>query len=398
MDEGMQVTESHDLIVAGLGAVGSAIALHAARAGASVLGFDRYAPPHAYGSTHGDTRIFRVAIGEGGEYVPLARRSQQIWRQIERETGAELLVQCGGLIAGVHSTKSQHGVDDFLNQTVRTARRYGIEHEELTAADIKQRYPQFGLTDEDGYFEPTAGFVRPEAAVAAQLELARRHGAGTRFGERLVSFTSDAAGVTVVTTRGRYRAGKLVMSVGPWIGDFVPRSVFQTYRQVLYWFGVDPDWYAAYRDAPVFIWEFGHGPADFVYGLPALDGAGGGVKLASESYDIPMSPDGVRPGVTKQEKDAFYGDYVKGRFAGLTDVCLRAVSCLYTVTPDYRFVIDTHPDSAHVIVASPCSGHGFKHSAAVGEAVAQLALSGRSDIDLDSFRLERFGRDQGGHH
>jgi sarcosine oxidase len=383
---------SYDLIVAGLGAVGSAVALHAARSGASVLGFDRYEPPHTHGSTHGDTRIFRMAIGEGGEYVPLARRSQELWRQVERETGVELVVQCGGLIAGVHSAKSQHGVDDFLNQTVGTAREFGIEHEELTAADIKRRYPQFAVTTEDGYLEPTAGFARPEATVTAQLELARRHGAVTRFGERLVSFSHDKTGVTVVTTGGTYRADKLVMAVGAWIGEFVPRPVFEVYRQVLYWFDVEPDWYAAYRDSPVYIWEFGHGPADFLYGLPALDGVGGGVKLASESYVAPMSPEDARPAVTKREQEAFYDTYVKGHFNGLTSTCLRAVSCLYTVTPDYGFVIDAHPESDHVIVASPCSGHGFKHSAAVGEAVAQLAASGRADIDLDGFRLDRFAQ------
>jgi sarcosine oxidase len=284
------MTESYDIVVAGLGAVGSAVAFHASRSGASVLGLDRHKTPHPHGSTHGDTRITRLAIGEGAEYVPLAVRSHEIWREIERETGRELLVQTGGLVAGVHSSVSQHGVADFLNETVSMARQFGIEHEELATADIRRRFPQFALAaGEDGYFEPAAGFVRPEAGVAAQLDLARRHGATVRTGERLLSFSDKGGGVTVVTTRGEYRASHLVLAVGPWIKEFFPGSVFQTYRQVLYWFDVDPGWYPTYRDAPVFIWEFGHGPTDFVYGFPAL-------QHADEPGIRPPSSDGERGG------------------------------------------------------------------------------------------------------
>lgn len=387
---------NYDVIVIGLGAMGSAATYQLARSGARVLGIDRYKPPHAYGSTHGDTRITRLAIGEGAEYVPLVMRSHELWREIEREVGYELLNQCGGLIMSTHSDQQKHGTADFLYQTIEIAEQYRINHEKLTAAQMKSRFPELNLAGaEDGYYEPEAGFLRPEKCLQANLELTEKYGGNVHFGERAVSFEANNDFVQVWTDRATYTAEKLVISVGPWINDLIDNytDIFKIYRQVLYWFDLkDQASYATYSKLPVFIWEFGGGHDNFIYGFPAIDGATGGLKVASEDYTVENAPDQAKREVTADEIDNMYERYIKDRLPGLSRNCIRAASCLYTVTPDHRFVIDRHPHHDNIIIASPCSGHGFKHSAAIGEVLAQLTMTGKSDIDISAFALSRFSR------
>lgn len=383
----------YDVIVVGLGAMGSAAIYQLAKSGAKVLGIDRYEPPHIYGSTHGDTRITRLAIGEGAEYVPLVTRSHQLWREIEQESGFKLLDQCGGLIMGVHSNQGQHGINDFLKQTIASAKQYGIKHDELSTEQIRTRFPQFSLVgSEDGYFEQEAGFLRPENCVQAQLELAKKYGASINTGESVLSFEDDGSSVVVKTDKSTHTAAKLVVSAGPWVNELVSgyESAFKIYRQVLYWFDLkDKSEYEAYNKLPIFIWEFGGSADDFVYGFPAVDGSDGGLKVATEEYAADILPDETKREVSQDEIDRMYEKYVKDRLPGLTNKCVKTASCLYTVTPDHKFVIDYHPEHKNVIVASPCSGHGFKHSAAIGEALSQLAVSGKSDIDVSGFSFKR---------
>jgi len=385
--------DSYDVIVIGLGAMGSAATYQLAKSGAKVLGIDQYAPPHALGSTHGDTRITRLAIGEGLEYVPLVKRSHELWREIEKEVGYELLVQCGGLIMCIGNGYGQHNSGDFLQNTYDAADKYGIEHEKLSTEQIEARFPQFNLSgSERGYYEPGAGYLRPEKCVAAQLELAEKYGATINLNEKVLKYGASDSSVTVKTAKGTYHAAKLIVAAGPWVKDFVPEyeHIFKIHRQVLYWFDiVDKNNYELYRDMPVFIWEFGSGRYDNFYGFPAVDGATGGVKLATETYDTDTSPDSVSREVTATEIQEMYDKYVKRQLPGLSSSRIKAVACMYTDTPDAKFVIDTHPDHQNVIVASPCSGHGFKHSAAIGEVVSQLAINGKSDIDISKFSFSR---------
>jgi sarcosine oxidase len=376
----------------GLGAMGSAALYQLAKAGVKVLGLDRFTPPHDRGSTHGDTRITRLAVGEGAEYVPLVRRSHEIWREIEGLLGADLLQQCGGLVIAGRDAQGLHGSSEFLGQTVASARTYGIRHELLSAGQVGGRYPQLNIgPEETGYFEPEAGLLRPERCVAAQLELARRAGATLRLGERVRSYSDSGAAVTVRTDRGTVTAEKVVIAAGPWVGGLVPEldPTFRVYRQVMYWFDLDDAArYEAYRTMPVFIWDFGERRrGEFIYGFPMVDGPHGGAKVATEDYTSTTSPDAVHPPVGQQQAELMYDRYVKDRLPGLSSRCVKATSCLYTVAPLHRFVIDVHPSAANVFVASPCSGHGFKHSAAIGEVLAQLVTRGRSDIDVSMFSL-----------
>jgi sarcosine oxidase len=383
-----------ETIVLGLGAMGSATAYQLARRGNSVLGIDQFSPPHALGSSHGDTRITRLAIGEGEQYTPLALRSHQLWRELESETGTKLLTVCGGLIISSSAKTSRTHVENFFDNTLAAAKKYAIAHEVLDATEIRRRFPRFNVADdEQGYLERDAGFLRPEACVGAHLMAAERRGAEIRREERVSRFEASANAVTVTTDRETYVAETLIVTAGPWLPELVDRRLarhFTVYRQTLFWFDIDGP-IAPYLPEhwPIFIWEL-QGKKQGIYGFPAIDGPRGGMKIATEQYESTTTAETIDRTVTDREKMAMYEDYVAPYVAGVSGRCLRAMSCLYTVTPDFGFVIDTHPDSKRVIVVSPCSGHGFKHSPAIGEALADLAIEGATAVDLGVFYLQRF--------
>ncbi|MGA8247295.1 MAG: N-methyl-L-tryptophan oxidase [Nocardioides sp.] len=379
----------YDVVVVGLGAMGSAATYQLAKAGVSVLGLDRHQPPHTFGSSHGDTRITRVAVGEGLAYVPLVRRSHEIWRDLERQTGVRLLTQCGGLVMAPDRVFAMHGSESFLERTVAAARAYDVEHELLGTADLAARFPQLSLAgDERGYLEPGAGFVRPERAVGAQLRLARELGATIAAGEQVVGYDDHESHVTVRTTHRTVEASTLVVTAGPWVSELVPElaSAVRIHRQVMFWFDLrDPSSYPALRDSPVYIWWPGGDLRDAIYGFPMVDGLAGGAKVAREQYVDVTTPDETDRTVSDDEIEEMYERCVRPRLPGLSGRCVRAEVCLYTVTDGSRFVIDRLPARPNVVVASPCSGHGFKHSAAIGECLAALATCGDSAIDLSAF-------------
>ena len=379
-----------DVIVIGLGAMGSAACYQLAKRGASVIGIDRYSPPHSLGSTHGETRITRLAIGEGVRFVPFALRSHEIWRELEGETGADLLTVTGGLIISSAADHPLHGNVTFLQTTIDAAKQFGIEHRVLTADEIESEFPQFGLAgDELGYFENEAGFLRPEACVATQLDLAESLGADIHRNERVLRIEDTHGSVKVVTDRGQYESAKAIVTAGPWVKELapnVPASMFAVSRQVLHWFDVS-EAYDQYRpeNFPIFIWNFGRWRDDYFYGFPAVAGPAGGLKVATEDYQATCLPDDVDRDVSRDESSNIFGQYLSGRLKGVGDACIKSSTCLYTVTPDSNFVIDWIAEN--VLLASPCSGHGFKHSAAIGETLAELTLTGSSSIDTRPFRL-----------
>jgi sarcosine oxidase len=386
------VPQSFDVIVVGLGAVGAATTYQFAKSGARVLGLDRYAPPHDLGSTHGETRITRLACGEGVEYTPFARRSHEIWRALERETDESLLVQNGLLvISGAGKRAAAHGNPDFLQTSIGAANMHGVAHEQLNDVDIRQRFPAFAIAHGDaGYFEPEAGVLFPERCVSVQLRLAQQLGAALHLHETALDFAADRDGVRVMTDEGEYRAGRLVLAAGPWLPQLAPQlsSLFKIRRQVLVWFRVADDAVIAdYRPDrfPVFYWQVPREQA--IYGFPSLDGTT--IKLATEQYKTATTPETVARDATAEEISEFYRDYVAPFFPGITGECARSAVCLYTCTDDARFVVDDLPGYDNVVVASPCSGHGFKHSAALGEAIAGRALGRSGMLSLDAFRLPR---------
>ncbi len=385
------MAETADVAVIGLGAVGSATVYRLAQAGAKVVGIDRYHPPHTMGSSHGESRITRLAVGEGADYAPLVRRSHAIWRELESETGEQLMLQTGGLIMGPSSgAANHHGKDDFVRRTIRVAHESGVAVETLDAAEIAARFPQFILQgDEIGCYEPTAGLVFPERCVAVQLRLAAQHGATLLLGERVLEMRAIQGGMEVVTDRRTIHAGRIVLSAGPWlsalVGSLAP--VLRVYRQTLHWFAAVATDFAPGK-FPVFIWMHGEQEEDYFYGFPTQPGSGA-VKVASERYADPVDPDTVSREVDATESAQIYTRHVAGRLRAVEPTLLRSAACLYTVTPDAGFILDQLAEHPEIIAASACSGHGFKHSAAVGERLAAQAMGSIARLPT-SVALNRF--------
>jgi sarcosine oxidase len=389
------MTVTTDVVVIGLGAMGAAALYQLARRGVRAVGIDRFAPPHNLGSSHGETRITRQAVGEGAVYAPLVLRSHAIWRELEAATGARLLVACGGVMIGpMHRPSSHHGKPDFLRTTTAVAHQFAIPHEVLTRDELVRRFPQFTAVaaDDVGYYEPGAGFLHPEACIAAQLAEAGRLGARMLLNTRVTGIRHRNDTVLVETTTGPVEAARVIVSAGAWsaalLGPPFDRLLRVT-RQVLHWF--EPDDPAAFHPArcPVFIRMFGAGDSDYFYGFPIPLG-GVGVKVATEQYDDITDPETADRSVDLGEAARMHACHIAGRLAGVTPRALHSEACFYTNTPDSGFLIDAHPAMPRVLVVSACSGHGFKHSAAIGEAAAEHATTGRTTIDLAGFRLDRF--------
>ncbi len=389
-----------DIVVVGLGAVGSATLYQAAKLGAKAIGIDRFEPPHDQGSSHGETRITRQAIGEGREFVPLVLRSNQIWEELEAATCRALLTRNGGLILASPSVGgNHHGSSSFLIDTINAAKEFGIQHQQLSTAEIRERFPQFRLADEVGYFEPGAGFLRPEACVETQIAEAKKLGATVFTNETVLEVKSSKDAVEVTTDKATYSAAKVILTAGPWIAKFLPPEYsghFRVYRQTLCWFALQQnfDRYSQER-FPIFIWITGNRVQDMLYGFPAIDGPEGGLKVATERYESTVDPDAVSRDVSDESVARMFSDYVAPRLPDVSGQCLRRTTCLYTVTPDAKFVVDYADADRNTLFASACSGHGFKHSAAVGEALAQRALGRTTLVDVSPFAMNRTGLSRG---
>lgn len=388
------MSEKADFLVVGLGAMGSATLYQLARRGAKVIGLDRFSPPHTLGSSHGETRITRQAVGEGRDYVPFVMNSQRVWRELEAETGEHLFNACGVLVMapGVGEV-SHHGKPDFVIRSIDAARAFGIKHEVLNGKDVTCRFPQFlGLEgNEKVYYEPGGGYVMPERCVHAQLTRAKALGAAIRTNVEVGSIAQTGTSVRVETTAGTFEAGQVVVSAGAWNAHLLGAPfdrLLTVNRQLLHWFELEDT--SAYRaDAPVFIWMHGATDVDYFYGFPPPSGDRR-LKVATEQYETRTTADTINRVVDPAESAKMYRQHVQGRMAGVTPRVAQAAACLYTVTPDRGFIIDRHPEQDSVFVISACSGHGFKHSAGIGNAVAEKVAEGRSSVDLSAFSVSRF--------
>ncbi|WP_080056390.1 N-methyl-L-tryptophan oxidase [Spirosoma aerolatum] len=382
----------YDAIVIGLGAMGSATLYQLSRQTPHVLGIDQFAPPHTQGSTHGDTRITRQAIGEGLHFVPLTLRSYQIWRELEQQSGEKLLTITGGLFVGQqYATVRTRNKPGWLSTTLEAAEQFGIAHRILDTDALRYEFPQFRYNQNDiGYYEPEAGFLNPERCISVQLEQAQKAGASVHMNERMFSFQSTASGVTVQTDKGSYQTRKLILTTGSWVTESLRQTPYskliRVYRQVLYWFAIEGE-YEQYTpdNMPIFILN-----DQGIYGFPAINGPTGGLKVATETYEYPTTPDTVSRYISQAETQRMYEQFVAPNLNNIGPQCIKSVVCLYTMTPNGDFIIDQHPDYAHVLLASACSGHGFKHSAAVGQILAELALVGTTKFDISPFRFSTF--------
>ncbi len=376
-------TTSFDVIVVGLGGMGSAAAAHLAARGARVLGLEQFTPAHARGSSHGDTRIIRQAYFEHPDYVPLLTRSFELFADLDADDPG-LLVETGGLMLGTRDSQTVAG-------SLASAKRWDLPHELLETAEIRRRFPTFApAAGTLALFEQRAGFVRPERTVLAHLARAAHRGADLRFDVQVRGWSATGAGVRVRTSAGEHRADRLVVTAGAWspqlLADLGLPLVVE--RQLLFWF--DPianvEAFGVGRH-PVFIWEQPSGLQ--LYGFPAVDGPTGGVKVAFFRAGGPADPDRLDREIHPAEVERMRVELARS-LPGAAGEFQRGVACLYTTTPDEHFVITPHPQHPNIVVAAGFSGHGFKFVPVVGEILADLTLTGTTAHGLELFAPSRF--------
>jgi sarcosine oxidase len=357
--------------------MGAATGWRLANRGVDVVCFDRHSPPHALGSTHGETRITRTAYFEGPWYVPLLQETFPLWRELERAAGLELLTMTGALMIGSPSSAMITGAQ-------ASASTHGLDIDMLDAADVRLRYPgQVLATNEVAILDRQGGFVRAEGAVGAMIGQMLARG-----GELRRATVTSVDGLTVTTAESRETFDAVVVAAGPWMHDLVPWLPLTVERQVMVWLAVEngAGWLSPDR-FPVFIRQI-DGLGD-IYGIPSLDGIS--VKVARHHDGLRTDPDHVQREISREDLDGVRVIAAK-YLRGVTDRVTKAAVCMYTNTPDHHFAIGLHPDNQGVVVLSACSGHGFKFAPVIGDTAADLVCDGGTSRDISRISLERFSK------
>ncbi len=371
-----------DVAVIGLGAMGSAALFHLAQRGIEAIGIDRFAPPHDQGSSHGESRIIRLAYFEHPSYVPLLRRAYDNWRALERLSGDSLLTITGILEAGPPDSPLVAGSRE-------ACRLHNIDHEEMESTAINARFPAFELPgDYQGIWQKDGGYLKPERAIETHLRLAKAAGAETITATTVRAITPRPGHVAIDLGDRTIEAGSVIVAAGAWMADLVPGLAphLRLTRQSLCWYRPKTPAPFAPGALPVFIVE---SEDDAVYGFP--DFAGTGFKCASHRIGpTQVHASDERPVLTAADAaptDSFLARFMPQALGGLTAM----KTCLYTRTPDEDFILDTHPSDPRLVIASPCSGHGFKFASVIGEILADLATAGTTSHEISRLRLNRFG-------
>lgn len=379
-----------DVIIVGLGAMGSAAAARLAESGHRVLAFDTYTPPHTHGSSHGLSRIFREAYWEDPRYVELLPRARELWKEMGRDAGRQLLHITGALMIAPRG-------GSLVTRSAGSAQRFGVSHEILSASELKRRWPQFEVNDGvEALLEHNAGYLVPEECVELQINRAARAGAELRFDEKVLEWSASPDGVSVRTSRGVLSAEHLVVTTGPWAPQILENAglPLRVTRQVVYW--IEPrEHLDLFREGrmPIYLIESEDGQPMF-YGFPLIGSVEQGVKIAIHGSHDDCSPETVSRSLRIGDEQS-----IRARLAGtlpsLAGRLVRSETCLYTMTPDENFVIGPHPQFPSVTLAVGFSGHGFKFAPVVGEIVGELVETGGSRFDIDMFSPSRFLRIQG---
>jgi sarcosine oxidase len=383
--------DEYDVIVVGLGAMGSAAAYALATRGQRVLGVEQFTPAHALGSSHGATRIVRKAYFEKPDYVPLLVRSYQLWDELSAAAGTELFTRCGALMIGPPDSAVVAG-------TLASARHWSLPHEVLDAAALRARYPQFTLPEDQlAVYEADAGFALPEATVAANLELAAAAGAELRFETVVEHLEVGPDGVHLVAGGQDLRAARVVIATGAWAGRLGGPDAYpiQVQRQALHWFRPLTS-VADYQPEkfPVYMWSHPVAPGEpsmELYGFPHQPGDEG-VKAAlyHDWLETDVDPDALRRTVSESEWRTVQGLLAQS-LPGLAGDCVASAVCMYPGTPDDDFVLGVHPGSSgQVVLALGFSGHGFKFVPVVGEIVADLVIDGATRHEIGFLSPERY--------
>ncbi|WP_313899616.1 N-methyl-L-tryptophan oxidase [Tunturiibacter gelidoferens] len=380
-----RLERTFDAIVVGLGAMGSATAYQLSKRGAKVLGLEAFTPAHDKGSSHGESRIIRQAYFEDPAYVPLVLRAYELWDQLQEESNEDLLTITGGVAIG--PTKGA-----LVAGCLRSAKQYGLGHALIDAKEMQRRFPQFALTeDEVAFYEEKAGYLKPEECIRQHLRGASKRGADLRFEEPVLSWTAsqEGDGVSVTTEKETYNAKSLVISVGPWFAELVSDVSMPVVvsRRVLFW--LKPLYESSNFDRgvfPIFLWEPEGSP--LFYGLPRIS-EDGSPKVGIHSGNETCTPSTIDRRINPRDESAIRSA-IGTRIPSLNGEVSHATTCMYTMTPDEHFIVDTHPDHPQVILAAGFSGHGFKFSSVVGEILCDLAMARETSTDIRIFSGSRF--------
>ena len=372
---------SYDAIVIGVGGMGSAAVYHLARRGLQVLGLEKHAIPHEMGSSHGYSRMIRYTLQEHPSYVPLVRRSYELWHEMEETAGEELMVTTGSIRAGAPNSPF------FLNAQ-EACDLHSIPYEILTASEVNKRFPGYRFPEEiSSVYQADGGFLLPERCILTHVQAAERAGADVHSQETVLDWGVRGDGVQVRTDRDTYTAGRLVVTAGPWAANLVPELAAYAVpeRQVMGWFQPKrPELYAA-EAFPVFgvFTEEGR-----YYGFPSH--AVPGFKIGRAHHLLQkVDPDAIDREVHPEDEDILR-QAVNRYFPLAAGKLLDGKTCMYTNTPDEHFMIGTLDGQPQVSVAAGFSGHGFKFASVIGEIMADLAQNGATEHDINLFRLDRF--------
>jgi sarcosine oxidase len=371
-----------DVIIIGLGAMGSASAYHCAKRGLRVLGLDQFAPPHTLGSSHGQTRIIREAYFEHPAYVPLVRRAYELWDELSTEAGRRLRMATGGLMIGPR-------MGPLASGALRSAREHGLPHEVLSAAEVMRRFPAFRLPDENvAVWEPRAGILFPEECIRAHLQIAERREAEIRCNEKVLRIALNEGFVRMETEHGVHEAAKVILAAGSWasslLGELGRDIKLTVERQALFWFEARAPSLFGPEQLPIFILEYE--PSRFFYGFPDL---GNGVKVAKHHEGEATEADAPRRPVSDDEIRSMR-DVAQMFLPRLGQKLLESAVCVYTNTPDEHFLIDFVEPK--ILLLSPCSGHGFKFSSVMGDVAADLITGQTTKHDLTLFKRREIRR------
>jgi sarcosine oxidase len=373
------MAELLDALVIGLGAHGSSALYHLSKTGKKIAGIDRFTPPHNHGSSHGQSRIIRQAYHESPFYVPLVQAAYPLWEELERQSEKTLLVKTGGLLLGTED-------GTIVNGARLSAETHGIEYEYLHAADLRRRFPAFRPTPETvGIREKEAGILFPEECIRAFLSGATKNNASIHCNETVLAITPHDDKVEVTTTKEKYTAAKVIVSAGAWLGTLLPELnlPLTIERQVVCWFRNNhPHAHLSSDNMPIYIWEYR--PGKMFYGFPDL---GDGIKIGFHHAGRPIAPQELQQDASAAEISAI--QEIAGKYLNIAPVFHSASVCMYTNTPDQHFIIDFHPSHKNILIASPCSGHGFKFSSLIGKILCDMAMDRPIAFDLSPFALAR---------
>ena len=373
---------NYDVMIIGAGSMGMAAGYYLSKSGKKTLLLDSFHPPHNKGSHHGETRIIRYAYAEGEEYVPFILKAQELWNKLERDTGKSLFIPTGVLSVGNRES-------NFIQNTISSSTTYSLPLEVMDPAEVQNRWS--GITmpnDSIGCFEPTSGVLKCEESIKAYQMLAEMNGATILSNSRVKEIHIQEEKVTIKTSDKTFHTDSLVVAAGAWSGHLLSMLDLDLpltpVRKTFAWFDANEKIYNA-NDFPAFAFETSQG---LYYGFPSVDGAG--LKVGRHDGGERINPDeGMKQfgEIVEDEEDLiqFLNQYLP-EIGRLKD----GKTCMYTLTPDEKFVIDVHPKYSNVAIAAGFSGHGFKFSSAVGQALSNLIVSGKNEIDISQFSIDRF--------